>query len=432
MHRWSNRLAVVAGTAALTLGLPAMGAAYGVSQSHRTAEPPAARAVARLDRLGHRALFAASVRGELNGVDVRARDHGWAVGSVCVTSICAREDTLIEHWNGRRWVRVPSPNVHGLQTLVSVSAVSASDAWAVGIYATRGDEAIRTLIVHWNGRRWSRVPSPNPDASPKNGLNFLFSVTAVSGRDAWAAGEAEQGASGVSPLIVHWNGTRWSTVPSPHRTNLSGIISVSAASARDIWAVGDDGVTANHALIEHWNGSRWRIVAAPARPRGQIELMTVTALSARSAWAVGAVCADHCEAEKPPSRAVILHWNGRRWAAVASPAPGAASLLTAVAATSARNAWAVGQSCAKACALAPLTGGNQGQILILHWNGTRWSRTAVPHLGAGEHNLASVSALSRSAWAVGLTCTRNCAGDSASPPVTQPLTLRWNGQRWLS
>jgi hypothetical protein len=40
---------------------------------------------------------------------------------------------------------------------------------------------------------------------------------------------------------------------------------------------------------------------------------------------------------------LILHWNGTKWAQVASPTPSSFSMLSAVAASSATNAWAVGQ-----------------------------------------------------------------------------------------
>jgi hypothetical protein len=427
MKRVVTRLASMAGVVVLTAGLSATGAAaYGARQPHRASGPVSGPA--RLDRLDRDLLFpaglAAGGQGDLAGVDVRGRDDGWAVGSRCLIS-CHTEDTLIRHWNGHRWSRVPSPNVTGQQTLISVSAVSARDAWAVGVYLTRNDQAIRTLIEHWNGRRWSRVPSPNPSASPTSGLNVLSSVTAVSGRDAWAAGTVAQGDTILRPLILHWNGVRWSTAPSPRRTGISQLGSVSAASAQDIWAVGSYGLTANHALIEHWNGTSWRIVADPVRPRGQEQLVTVTALSARSAWAAGAVCPDHCMRDNPPSRTVILHWNGRRWAPAASPSPGGASTLTGLSASSATNAWAVGEYCTKPCPSPQAE--NRGQILFLHWNGARWSRVAGPSPGRDAHGLLGVSTLSRrSAFAVGETCIRACNDD----PVTQPLTLHWNGQRW--
>lgn len=264
---------MVAAAAALTLGLPAMNVAYGAGRPH----PPASRLdqmLARLDLLGQGRIIVSGI-GALRGVDVRARDDGWAVGGACVNRSCSREHTQIEHWNGRHW---------------------------------------------------SRVPSPNPSASTANGLNLLASVAAVSGGDAWAAGAAA-GATVQRPLFLHWNGTRWSTVPSPRKTANSQIGSISAASPRDIWAVGTYGDLTSHGLVEHWNGTAWRLVAAPAHPRGQVQLTAVTALSARSTWAVGAVCPDHCLLANPPSRSLILHWNGRRWAPAASPGAGAASAL---------------------------------------------------------------------------------------------------------
>ena len=46
--------------------------------------------------------------------------------------------------------------------LTSVSADSASDAWAVGSYISDTTGVRDTLILHWNGTAWSRVASPSP------------------------------------------------------------------------------------------------------------------------------------------------------------------------------------------------------------------------------------------------------------------------------
>jgi hypothetical protein len=62
---------------------------------------------------------------------------------------------------------------------------------------------------------------------------------------------------------------------------------------------------------------------------------------------------------------LIVHWNGTTWFRVASPSPGAHPGLLAVTATSAANAWAVGDYSTPA---------GQPRTLILHWNGTNWSR----------------------------------------------------------
>jgi hypothetical protein len=59
-------------------------------------------------------------------------------------------------------------------------------------------------------------------------------------------------------------------------------------------------------------------------------------VSATDAWAVGFF--DNGSVDQP----LILHWNGHKWAQVASPHPGIEGSLSGVAAVSASNVWAVG------------------------------------------------------------------------------------------
>ena len=88
-------------------------------------------------------------------------------------------------------------------TLTSVSADSASDAWAVGSYANNNTGVRDTLILHWNGTAWSRVASPNPGTR----FNVLNGVSAGGAKNAWAVGFYRTQAPGALPLILHWNGT---------------------------------------------------------------------------------------------------------------------------------------------------------------------------------------------------------------------------------
>jgi hypothetical protein len=87
--------------------------------------------------------------------------------------------------------------------LSGVAALSARDAWTVGSTSSR------TLALHWNGRAWARVASPNPAPD-----SFLDGVAGSSGRSVWAVG-----GSGKFPrnktLILHWNGRAWKRIPSP-------------------------------------------------------------------------------------------------------------------------------------------------------------------------------------------------------------------------
>src|SRR5262249_41742758 len=138
-------------------------------------------------------------------------------GSYCTTAAipCTVQDTLLLRWNGTTWSKVPSPNP-GLarNVLDGVTAVSPTDAWAVGSYCTTSSCAVQdTLLLHWNGAHWAKVPSPNLGPI----TNGLSGVTATSPTDVWVAGSycAPQCEGHVHTLILHWNGTAWTTVTSP-------------------------------------------------------------------------------------------------------------------------------------------------------------------------------------------------------------------------
>jgi hypothetical protein len=71
----------------------------------------------------------------------------------------------------------------------------------------------------------------------------------------------------------------------------------------------------------------------------------VTATSARNAWAVG-----YTDSNGGGAKTLILHWNGKKWkrVPVLSLEPADSDALTAVAATSDGNAWAVGSTSKRA------------------------------------------------------------------------------------
>ena len=115
---------------------------------------------------------------------------------------------------------MPSPNTgNGQIVLFGVTAIAPNDAWAVGFFveALNGDRPQKTLIEHWDGTSWTVVPSPNvggPDTQTIS--NQLRGVIAVSANDVWAFGDTDDfGPSKIKNLVLHWNGTAWSIVPSP-------------------------------------------------------------------------------------------------------------------------------------------------------------------------------------------------------------------------
>ena len=188
----------------------------------------------------------------LTSVSAVSASDAWAVGNA---------PGLALHWNGTRWVRTAIPHSSSLSALNGVSALSASDAWAVGAL---GDVSTTTLALRWNGTAWARVASPSPGRSPLN--DSLSGVSVLSASDAWAVGASGRGHTPFSPqktLVLHWNGTRWTQVPapSPRGTGTSPftvLTGVSARSPSDAWAVGcactNDFDTT---LVLHWNGTAW-------------------------------------------------------------------------------------------------------------------------------------------------------------------------------
>jgi hypothetical protein len=132
--------------------------------------------------------------------------------------------------NGWEWLDTPSPGNFGA-TLRPITALSATDVWAVGSYGMVpaswsppvGSGPIppvtwTPLAEHWDGTRWSVVPAQNPGLTPGahlGGTKFV-DVAASSATDVWAVGGSATSTSGVSE---HWDGTRWNVVASP-RVNL--------------------------------------------------------------------------------------------------------------------------------------------------------------------------------------------------------------------
>ena len=323
---------------------------------------------------------------ELNGVAVLSSCNAWAVGSSHAGMGTGGAQTLILHWNGAAWKQVASPDPADLENILTgVAALSATNIWAVGFTSTTGS-AEHTLILHWNGTVWQQVASPSP--SPAG--NFLQGVAATSASNAWAVGWYFSGNRGTNILIEHWNGTAWRRVTSPSVAD-GFIAGVAATSASNAWAAGG-GQFGGSAFILHWNGTAWRRVALPIPDKGGL-LTGVAATSARNAWAVGSSFLTN---SARPIHTLILHWNGTTWQRVKSPNPRPRfnNFLQGVAATSSRNAWAVGWY------FTP--GVTHRHTLIEHWNGTAWQQVASPDPSSTRNVLNGVAAsASRNVWAVG-------------------------------
>jgi hypothetical protein len=262
---------------------------------------------------------------------------------------------------------------------------------------------------------WTKDISPN--VSGTTWLeNHLFGIAAVSDNDVWAVGWSQEPESPPyvrRPLIEHFDGNGWSIVPSPFRPDdyYTVLSAVSAASADDAWAVGTthDGTLPSRTFIQHWDSTQWRIVPSPSPDSQLNELLGVTAVSANDVWAVGFRGGTR---DDTPLEPLILHWDGLNWSQVASPSViGAPNQLSAVAAISADDIWAVG------------TAG--GAPLSMRWNGSAWSIVPVrPNAGLRTENLTAVSGTaSNDVWTVG-------TGKGFFSNFSAATIRHWDGVRW--
>jgi hypothetical protein len=318
----------------------------------------------------------------------------WAVGGNETANGGFR--TLIEHWTGgANWKIEPSPSPGDVTGLSAVSALSATNIWAVGVFVFDDPFSGGGLVVHWDGSSWTQVPAPLSAGAP------LRAVAAVSASDVWVAGLN----IGGPVMLQHYDGTNWTQPPLPSLTppaagspdlDLTGL---AGTSGSDVWAVGNyttDGVS-TQPLILHWDGSRWSQSQVPSlTAAGQGDAITLTAVSASSpsdAWAVGSAGFG--------GQTATLHWNGVRWTLVPSPSPGDhINNLTGVTAVSPGSAFAVGSYSNR-------NGGSPDRSLMLHWDGRTWAQVSSPNPGAVDNDLTAVAnGQGGKVWAVGTKSDR--------------------------
>jgi hypothetical protein len=253
---------------------------------------------------------------------------------------------------------------------------------------------------------WSVITTPNDTSY----ANTFLGVDAESGTAAWAVGSAVVDAFGTRrPIAARWNGTSWSLVTTPALTGDAGLGSVDGG-----WAVGHAGTST---LSERWNGSAWSVVATPA-PAGAISsrLRGVKVMAANDVWAVG----HYSVTSNPTTRTLITRWTGTSWSIVPSPDPDPTqNLLVAVDGVAANDVWAIGNLGNDGY------GGNTVAGLVLHWDGSAWTRSTLPS-GNGftiTELFDVVAVASNNVIAVGTAFSWQTFS-------FVPYVLRWNGQSW--
>jgi hypothetical protein len=330
----------------------------------------------------------------LNGVGARSASDAWAVGTLGSGKEDAGIGTLTEHWNGTAWSVVASPDTLRIDDVLNaVADLSPTNAWAVGLVKPIGAKTGNPLIVHWNGADWQTVGSPA-------GSGKLRAISADGPGDLWAVGDDGRGHA----IAFRSDGTSWisTALPAPGIDNLQG---VKAFSPSDVWAVGSmipAGGSQGRTLVMHWNGSAWSIVPSP-NPNPSVDILhAVDGIASNNLWAVGQQAqSETVTGAGPGTRSLAEHWNGTRWSVASTPNTGDEDSLNGVAAAGTASAFSVGTFVQQGGAI-PVD-----RTLAEAWNGSSWATDASANVGSTDNLLLGAAAIrgTGSAWAVGFRLT---------------------------
>jgi hypothetical protein len=425
----SGSVAVAAIGLLLAMSLPAAGAQAGTARPAAGPFPERALPAAPAASSGFHILY---------GVFCASRTDCWAVGQR------ADGDALVNqmmHWNGKSWQQSPTPNPGGTgkfddNELFAVRCLATRDCWAVGEYL-KGHSWLAEAL-HWTGKKWYSTKVPAYGGTGTNDVTELFDSTCTAANSCWAVGDF--GIGNAPPvkqlnLTLHWNGKKWSKVRTPNPAgvkmkDVNFLDAVRCVSATDCDAAGGYGTvstTADKTLNEvlHWNGKSWSWVHV-ANPGGtgaqeDNQLVALACGGARSCWGAG-----YYDKYEPAQtfQNEMFHWNGKKWATVKVPEPGGtksgdSNFTYGATCDGSASCWAVGDYRNK---------NNATVNEALHWNGKRWYLVGMPNPGGSK-------ALDQS-YLYGIRCTSsaNCWAVGGALPYLAPSVsneiLHWNGKHW--
>jgi len=228
----------------------------------------------------------------------------------------------------------------------AVIAIGRNDGWAFG-------EGAKPTAWRRNGSNWSQVPFPGKSNE------VVIAAGASSPGNVWAFT-----AGGAQSRALRWNGHAWTAQRSFGHQIGGGVV----ISPGDVWVFGQPFVPGAGLGAWHYNGHTWSHVASGHGLEGG------SALSARDVWAFDGVD--------------VAHWNGSTWSrtSVARLLPARQQLndpaVTGIFAMSPDSVYATGNGNLQ---------DEGGPLVILHWDGHRWSKVAGGQFGFGVQPVQQLS-----------------------------------------
>ncbi|WP_147455164.1 hypothetical protein [Saccharothrix australiensis] len=219
-----------------------------------------------------------------------AHDHAWLAGTTGVFT-SRPSAPLVLRWTGDAWTEEHLPRLPAAASLAGISAAAPDDVWAVG------NSAGRPLVLHYDGHRWRTVPTP--------AIPWAKAVAAVAPDDVHVVGTGSD--------TLHWDGRRWTrttALTSPRET----LHTVTATAPHDVWAGGGGVAGAGPAgyeypVLVHYDGTGWSDLPGPRLDHGHVARLAAAAPD--DLWLGHRHGADGLH---------VHRFDGRRWHAVPPPA----------------------------------------------------------------------------------------------------------------
>jgi hypothetical protein len=224
--------------------------------------------------------------GVLTDLSTSSAADAWAVGGVFFTQQgpTGVQAILTEHWDGKAWTQVPAPTPAGETDTdaAGVADISPTNAWMVGSPQGAGGPG-PAWVEHWDGTAWTAATVAGMPADSQ-----LNAVRALSATNVWAVGTTRNPAAHAeSPLILHYDGTSWtvmSSIPSPGTVSALEGVAVTSTGAMAVGRFTDASGT-QRPLVMLWNGTTWSQLPTPSL--GTDANLTGVGGTSNNYWAVG-------------------------------------------------------------------------------------------------------------------------------------------------
>ncbi|TMR96074.1 hypothetical protein EJK15_25545 [Nonomuraea basaltis] len=231
--------------------------------------------------------------GSLSDVLAISSSDVWAVGQQAIWDVWKNRGT-IRHWNGTAWAEVSIRDATAAGNLRGLAAAAPSDVWAVG----DGHDGL-PYLAHGDVTGFDRVwPQERVAEGMRQVLragDWLGGIDAKPGKVVAVGSRDRQG------LVLTGQGNTWTVQEIKEKGSLYAVAGG--------FAVGDTGT---EPLVVHYSGGSWKSMPLPSIPGGY--LRDIQTDSSKRAVAVGGVYRGPGDISP-----LVLTWNGKRWKRQALP-----------------------------------------------------------------------------------------------------------------